>query len=714
MAIIDNELLQKEREKIIKILDSNNVKRNITYQLVLAKLALTPYLYDDGNVYEIYRPYKNNWKSSISNYVLHPYQIDIIEHLEKKENLVVSAPTSFGKTTAIFEYISRNKKNLHKIITIIPTNSLKMEYFIKLQEILAETHKVIDNEGKIEDDNFCLVLTHEKFIECFLEYKDYIKDIDLVVIDEIYKLKNEKDEDRIYAMSLAYLTTIKIAKQFVFMGPFIQSSHFPGIDKDHRVLNYFYSPVLSEIYYIGEYSEENIIQNVKYNEKSMIYYSSKDKLGKAAIALANKLNRKNDKLVNYLIESYGKEICKNWYLVESLSKGIAINYNEIPNFIKDYMLNKYNQKDSGYNILLSTSTLLEGVNTLTKNLYITSGKNGKKKLTDFEFWNLVGRAGRLGEYKIGYIYYFGEESDFDRDNRYINLDNIWITEEENKLERYLIEKDEIYSYAENEKDIVQKLEKIKEKFELSNEDISYRILPTFGKINKFVEYMEKNYKSVTDEIKADILSNDGINLHNIFLKGITKKTKTKKILTSFIGYRENTILTKAFFHGKENKNAKIVSIITQGINLLKKQSVKSGEDLKLKINNLINTTFNLINNYIPNVYIPTVECLYFMIEKDKEFEENLKKKLNENFIKDIKLYKKLINESNVYETLAIIPSLEKILSKLVKEKNIEIKNTSDLRNFIISNKKNIESYIVNDIDKEFYEILIKRLKIKQE
>lgn len=712
MAIIDNELLQEEREKIIKILDSNNVQRNTAYQLVLANLALTPYLYDNDNIHEIYKPYKDNWKSSISNNILHPYQIEIIEHLEKKENLVVSAPTSFGKTTAIFEYISRNKEGLNKIITIVPTNSLKMEYFIKLQEILAETHKVIDNEGQIEDEKFCLVLTHEKFIECFLEYKDYIKEIDLVVIDEIYKLKNEKDEDRIYAMSLAYLTTIKIAKQFIFMGPFIQSTHFPGIEKEHIVLNYFYSPVLNEIYYMGEYSEENIVRNIRYDEKSMIYYSSKDKLGKAAIAIANNLPSKEDMLVNYLIETYGEEICENWYLVEALSKGIAINYNEIPNFIKDYMLNKYNKKGSGYNILLSTSTLLEGVNTLTKNLYITSGKNGRKKLTDFEFWNLVGRAGRLGEYKIGYIYYFGEESDFDRDNRYINLDNIWITEEENRLERYLIEKDEINPYTQDEKDIVQKLDKIREKFELSNEDISYRVLPTFGKIDKFIEYMENHYRVVTNEIKKDILTNDGKNLYNIFLKGITKKTKNKRIMTSFIGYKESTILTKAFYNGTENKNSKIISIITQGIRFLKNIVGKKGDELRLDINNFINTTFNLINNYIPNVYIPTVECLFFLIDKDKEFDEGFKKYLNENFIKEIKLYKKMANESNVYDTLAIIPSLEKILNKFVKERNIEINNTSDLRNFIINNKKDIENYVVEDIDKEFYEILIKRLKIK--
>ena len=512
MQIIDNEILQEEREKIIKILDENNIERNTTYQYTLANLALTPYIYDNDNINPLYVPYKDMWKSKMNKYVLHPYQIEILEHLENGENVVVSAPTSFGKTTSIFEYIARNKEKLNKIIAIVPTNSLKTEYFIKLQDILADSHKVIDNDGNINEEKFCLILTHEKFIECFLEYKEYLNDIDIVIIDEIYKLKNEKDEDRIYSMSLAYLTTIRIAKQFVFMGPFIKSERFPGVEKEHIVLNYFYSPVINEINYLGDYSEERIVKEINYSEKSMIYYSSKEKLGKAAIAIEQVMPYKEDILVKYLVNTYGKDICDNWYLVKALSKGIAINYNEIPNFIKDYMLNKYNKKDSGYNILLSTSTLLEGVNTSTKNLYITSEKNGKNKMTDFEFWNLVGRAGRLGEYKIGYIYYFGNKNDFDKDNRYINLDNIWITEKDNKLEKDLIENATINVNEENE-EILERLALIMQKFKLSNEDISFKILPTFGKVNKFIDYIEKHYEDVINEIQNEIIKND---LRNIF------------------------------------------------------------------------------------------------------------------------------------------------------------------------------------------------------
>lgn len=711
MAVIDNEILQQEREYIIKILDGNNIKRNTAYQLILANLGLTPYIYDNENVQEIYKPYREKWKSTISDYILHPYQIEILQHLENKENIVLSAPTSFGKTTGIFEYISRNKNKLNKIIAIVPTNSLKAEYFIKLQGILAETHKVVDNDAHIDEEKFCLILTHEKFIECFLEYKEYIKDIDLVVIDEIYKLKNEKDEDRIYSMSLAYLTTIKIAKQFIFMGPFIKSSNFPGINKKHIVLNYFYSPVINEINYIGEYSEESITESIKYEEKSMIYFSSKDKLGKAAISIAKKLDDKEDKLVNYLEKTYGEEFCNNWYLIEALSKGIAINYNEIPNFVKDYMLNKYNKKDSGYNVLLSTSTLLEGVNTSTKNLYITSAKNGRKNLTDFEFWNLVGRAGRLGEYKIGYIYYFGKAEDFNKDNRYINLDDIWITEEENKLERELIENDQISPNNNEEKKILDRLENIKGKFNLTNEDISYKILPIFGKIDKFIDYMELNYRNTTNEIIKDIVENDAKNLHAIFLRGITKKTKNKKIITSFIGYKENTFLNRAFYNGVENKTSKIINITNQGIKVLRDLIGITGEELKLDINNLINATFNLINNYIPNVYIPTVECLYFLMEKDNAILEAVKNYLNDNFMKDIKLYKKMINEKNVYDILAVIPSLENIIEEEKKQKQVEINNSSDLRKFIINNKKQIERKLTEDIDKEYYEILLKKLKI---
>ena len=46
-----------------------------------------------------------------NNIVMHPQQIECLNYLLKGENLLISAPTSFGKTFVALEYISRKKYN---------------------------------------------------------------------------------------------------------------------------------------------------------------------------------------------------------------------------------------------------------------------------------------------------------------------------------------------------------------------------------------------------------------------------------------------------------------------------------------------------------------------------------------------------------------------------------------------------------------------------
>ena len=57
--------------------------------------------------------------------------------------------------------------------------------------------------------------------------------------------------------------------------------------------------------------------------------------------------------------------------------------------------------------LLSTSSLLEGINTTAKNLIIYKGSERSNFLTPFQFYNLCGRAGRLNEAIVGNVYNYG-------------------------------------------------------------------------------------------------------------------------------------------------------------------------------------------------------------------------------------------------------------------------------------------------------------------
>ena len=61
--------------------------------------------------------------SSLDNSIsLHPEQVKIINVFESNRGTILSAPTSFGKTFTVFEYIARNRPKC--IVMVVPTLAL--------------------------------------------------------------------------------------------------------------------------------------------------------------------------------------------------------------------------------------------------------------------------------------------------------------------------------------------------------------------------------------------------------------------------------------------------------------------------------------------------------------------------------------------------------------------------------------------------------------
>ncbi|MBF4269431.1 hypothetical protein EAY71_21425, partial [Vibrio anguillarum] len=62
------------------------------------------------------------------------------------------------------------------------------------------------------------------------------------------------------------------------------------------------------------------------------------------------------------------------------------------------------EEPEGLTNLVSTSSIIEGVNTSAENVIIWKNKNGKSKLNDFTYKNIIGRGGRMFKHFIGQIY----------------------------------------------------------------------------------------------------------------------------------------------------------------------------------------------------------------------------------------------------------------------------------------------------------------------
>jgi hypothetical protein len=94
-------------------------------------------------------------------------------------------------------------------------------------------------------------------------------------------------------------------------------------------------------------------------------------------------------------------------VIEALEKGIGVHHGVVPKYIQKEIIGLFNSVESGVNILTSTTTITEGVNTTAKNMIVYksekgAGKNGKPLLT-FDAKNIAGRAGRFMEHYKGRV-----------------------------------------------------------------------------------------------------------------------------------------------------------------------------------------------------------------------------------------------------------------------------------------------------------------------
>ncbi len=106
--------------------------------------------------------------------------------------------------------------------------------------------------------------------------------------------------------------------------------------------------------------------------------------------------------VNQVCELIAKIIHPEYYLIECIKLGIGYHYGNLPLIIRERVEELF--KNGTVKYLFCTSTLLEGVNMPAKNVFIFSDKIGRKNISKIDFWNLAGRAGRLGYEFYGNIF----------------------------------------------------------------------------------------------------------------------------------------------------------------------------------------------------------------------------------------------------------------------------------------------------------------------
>ncbi len=359
----------------------------------------------------------------------HDDQFELLKLINNDKNVIVSAPTSFGKSLLIEEVVA--SKKYVNIVIIQPTLALLDETRRKLLKY-KNYYKLIvrtSQEASKETGNIFLFTA-----ERVNEYIEFPK-IDFLVIDEFYKLSGIRDDERSSSLNNAFNYILKAFNpKFYLLGPNIDGIS-PGFAEKYDAIFYKskYSLVDSRQINIFENNEnkfgskgkkaiykETVLFDLLLDKKriegqSIIYCSSPNRVRKLAkkfnayLISNNAPKTKNTYLITEWIE---RNVSKDWSLLKNLEFDIGIHDGALQKHITTSIIDYFNQGKLKY--LFCTSTIIEGVNTSAKNIIFFDNhkglkQNGTPKDVDFfDYSNIKGRAGRMMEHFVGFIYNFNK------------------------------------------------------------------------------------------------------------------------------------------------------------------------------------------------------------------------------------------------------------------------------------------------------------------
>lgn len=405
----DKEKVNKGRELVIRALaqeSSFTEHRNILYSLVRS-VGLFPYLANylqevdvqDFLAYELHRPI-----NMPSDFVFHSLQLKIYHLLLNGHNVVLSASTSVGKSLIIDALIASDKYRI--IVLVVPTIALIDETRKRISQRFRDQCKVITHPSQTIDykSKNIFVLTQERVLE-----RQDIEEVDLFVIDEFYKLDLKKDNDgRAVQLNLAFYKLLKLARQFYLIGPHIDYVNgLKNLGHDFYFIPSNFSTVAVNIksynYKKGDTQKLATLMELCDTQEGaiLIYCQSPNSVNTVAVELIKYLDEEEPTAIQEALGWIASEYHEDWIFAKALQAGIGIHHGGIPRALQQYVLKLFNDKK--LRILICTSTIIEGVNTVAKNVIVYDRRKNKRLLDYFTYKNIEGRAGRMGQYFVGNV-----------------------------------------------------------------------------------------------------------------------------------------------------------------------------------------------------------------------------------------------------------------------------------------------------------------------
>lgn len=374
---------------------------------VVRAQGLFPYLsaerlgFADRVAYEMHRPDDLDAET-----VFHSVQARVYELLLEGDNVVLSAPTSFGKSLIIDAVIAA--RDFRNVAVVVPTIALIDETRRRLISRFRDMYKVITHAGQRPAERNIYVLTPERVPEM-----SELAKVEFFAIDEFYKLDPRRDPERSPSLNEALYRLSASGAQFYLLGPNIDN--IPAAFTEGfrcRFIRTDFATVVSETVRMKLPRRDRLDVLVRLcreelsGESTLIYCASPESARTVVSGLlAAAVGRQRAELapaVAWAAEHFHAE----WGFVRALAQGIGLHHGKMPRSLAQFVVRAFNGGLLDH--LVCTSTLIEGVNTKAKNVVVYDNTLAQRKLDYFTFNNIKGRSGRMARHFVGRVFLFAD------------------------------------------------------------------------------------------------------------------------------------------------------------------------------------------------------------------------------------------------------------------------------------------------------------------
>ncbi|WP_283686153.1 DEAD/DEAH box helicase [Dysgonomonas sp. Marseille-Q5470] len=360
----------------------------------------------------------NIQESAIEAFFKNPMSlyIETLEQNNQRTNIINNpakeisyiAPTSFGKSEIIQEYLHKYNDQYHKVGVIVPSKSLLVQTYKSLKERNLNYKFILHDEMYNGESDILGILTQER-ASSLIRRKKLV--FDILFIDEAHNLLDRDNRSLILARLIESAKLLNPELKIIYLSPLIEDSRNLAIG-DSQIEQYSINFNIKsyEIYVLSNSNELSIYDKyidvlypisveqgyfeciINHSLKKNFIYTYRPKLVEIlAKELYNKLPQiEQDASLREIINILKSEVHELFYVTQILDKGVLFIHGKIPDLIKEFL--EYCFKNTPtLKYLIANSVILEGINLPIDRLFITNTRS----LYGKELTNLIGRVNRL-------------------------------------------------------------------------------------------------------------------------------------------------------------------------------------------------------------------------------------------------------------------------------------------------------------------------------